>query len=150
MTFEPRNPDYQAAVLGGFERQPFMAYLRARITEVRPGFVEIRVPYRDEVGQNHGFFHGGVIGSIADVAGGFAGFSLMPPGGSVLTVEYKLNIVAPGLGEELIGRGNVLSAGKTLIFTEARLFVRRGAEEHLCGVMLQTLRGKTGGAGVAF
>lgn len=149
MSFEPRNPDYRADALAGFERQPFMAHIGARVTEVRPGFVEIRVPYRDEVGQNHGFFHGGVIGSVADVAGGFAGYSLLPPGGSVLTVEYKLNIVAPGLGSELIGRGGVLTLGKTLIFTEAKLYVLRDGAEHLCGVMLQTLRAKTGG-GVAF
>ncbi len=150
MNFAAVDPDYENAVRGGFDRQPFMAHLGARIAAVRPGFVEIRVPYREQVGQNHGYFHGGVIGAIADVAGGFAGFSLLPKGGSVLTVEYKLNIVAPGLGDELIGRGEVLSAGRTLIFTEARLFVTRDGAEHLCAVALQTLRAKTGGSGVAF
>lgn len=148
--FEPQNPDYVAAVHGAFERQPFMATLGAHITALEPGAVEIRVAYREEIGQNHGFFHGGVIGAIADVAGGFAGFSLMPAGGSVLTAEYKINIVAPGLGEELIGRGQVLSAGRTLIFTEARLFVVHEGRETLCAAALQTLRGKSGGAGVAF
>ncbi len=150
MSFVAANPDYRQAVHDGFVRQPFMGYLGARLVAVHPGQVEIRVPYREEVGQNHGFFHGGVIGAIADVSGGFAGYSLLPPGSSVLTVEYKLNILAPGLGDELIGRGAVLSAGRTLIFTEARLFVARAGEEHLCAVALQTLRGKTGGAGVAF
>lgn len=150
MGFVAQNPEYQQAVRDGFARQPFMGYLGARLVDVSPGQVEIRVPYRDEIGQNHGFFHGGVIGTIADVCGGFAGYSLLPCDSSVLTVEYKLNIVAPGLGEEPIGRGMVLSAGRTLIFTEARLFVARAGEEHLCAVALQTLRGKTGGAGVAF
>lgn len=149
MSFEPRNPDYRAAVLSGFECQPFMGYIGARVSETRPGFVEVRVPFRQEVGQNHGFFHGGVIGSVADVAGGFAGFSLLPAGSSILTVEYKLNIIAPGLGSELIGRGNVLTAGKTLIFTEAKLYVLRDGAEHLCAVMLQTLRAKIGGHEVA-
>lgn len=146
MGFEARNAGYERAVLDGFARQPFMGYIGARITAVRPGFVEIRVPYREEVGQNHGFFHGGVIGAVADVAGGFAGFSLLPPDSSILTVEYKLNILAPGLGDELIGRGQVLTAGKTLIFTEMKLYVVRDGQENLCAVALQTLRGKTGGA----
>ena len=70
MGLAARNPDYQRAVRDGFSRQPFMAYLGADITDLRPGHVEIRVPYREEVGQNHGFFHGGVIGAIADVCGG--------------------------------------------------------------------------------
>lgn len=147
--FSPQNPDYVAAVHAAFNRQPFMAYLGARIAAVEPGYVEIRVAYREEIGQNHGFFHGGVIGAIADVSGGFAGFSLLPANGSVLTAEYKINIVAPGKGAELIGRGQVLSAGRTLIFTEAKLFVRNGENETLCAAALQTLRGKTGGA-VAF
>ena len=146
MGFEARNPNYEQAVLDGFARQPFMGYIGARITAVRPGFVEIRVPYREEVGQNHGFFHGGVIGAVADVAGGFAGFSILPPESSVLTVEYKINILAPGLGDELIARGEVLTAGKTLIFTEMKMFVVRDGQEHLCAAALQTLRGKTGGA----
>lgn len=144
------NPDYVAAVHAAFERQPFMGFLGAQVAIVEPGFVELRLAYRDEIGQNHGYFHGGVLGAIADTAGGFAGFSLMPAGSSVLTVEYKINIIAPGKGAELIGRGRVLSAGRTLIFTEARLFVRNGERETLCAVALQTLRGKSGGPGVAF
>ncbi|MBF0333358.1 MAG: PaaI family thioesterase [Alphaproteobacteria bacterium] len=148
--FEPKNPDYAQAVRDGFGRQPFMAHLGARLTAIEPGRVEIRLPYRDEVGQNHGFFHGGAIGAIADVSGGFAGFSLMGKGGSVLTVEYKINIVAPGLGEELIGRGEVIRMGGTLIITEARLYVLRDGAESLCAIALQTLRGKQTGREVAF
>lgn len=150
MEFTPRNPDFEQAVREGFARQPFMDYVGARIAWVRPGGVEIAIPYREQIGQNHGYFHGGVIGALADVCGGFAGFSLLPAGSSVLTAEYKINILAPGLGDELIGRGTVLTAGRTLIFTEARIFVVRDGEEHLCAACLQTLRAKTGGPGVAF
>jgi uncharacterized protein (TIGR00369 family) len=148
--FIPQNPDYVAAVHAAFGRQPFIVHLGARIARVEPGAVELHLGYREEIGQNHGYFHGGVLGAIADTSAGFAGFSLMPAGGSVLTAEYKINIVAPGKGEELIGRGQVLSAGRTLIFTEARLYVRNGDRETLCAVALQTLRGKTGGPGVTF
>lgn len=146
----PGNPDFEQAVREGFARQPFMAYIGARVAAVRPGFVELRVPYREEVGQNHGFFHGGVIGSMADVAGGFAGYSLLPPSSSVLTVEYKINIIAPGKGDELVARGQVLRAGRTLIFTDVKVSVVSGGEEALVAVALQTLRGMTGGPGIAF
>lgn len=146
----PGNPDFEQAVREGFARQPFMAHIGARVAAVRPGFVELRVPYREEVGQNHGFFHGGVIGSMADVAGGFAGYSLLPPSSSVLTVEYKINIIAPGKGDELVARGQVLRAGRTLIFTDVKVSVVNGGEEALVAVALQTLRGMTGGPGIAF
>lgn len=146
----PGNPDFERAVRDGFARQPFMGHIGARIAAVRPGFVELRLPYRDEVGQNHGFFHGGVIGALADVAGGVAGYSLLPPSSSVLTVEYKINIIAPGKGDELIARGQVVRAGRTLIVTDIKVSVLTDGEESLCAVALQTLRGMTGGPGVAF
>ncbi len=144
------NPDYDTAVRAAFDRQPFMGFIGARVGAVAPGRVELRLPFHEGVGQNHGFFHGGVIGALADVAGGFAGFSLMPPNSSVLTAEYKLSILAPGLGEELIARGEVLRAGKTLITTEIKVYVRRDGQEHMCAIALQTLRGRTGGAEVQF
>ena len=146
----PANPDYVAAVRRGFANQPLMGFLGATIDRIEPGSVEIRVPFRTEISQNHGYFHGGVIGAIADVAGGFAAYSLVPAGGSVLSAEYKVNIVAPGLGDELIGRGQVIRGGKTLIFTEARLFVVHKGEENLCAVMLQTIRAHAGGGKNSF
>ena len=146
----PRNPDYEQTVREAFARQPFMGYIGARVAEVRPGFVELRLAYRDEVGQNHGFFHGGVIGSLADVAGGFAAYSLLPPNSSVLTVEYKINIIAPGRGDELISRAQVVRAGRTLIFTEIKVCVAADGTESLNAVALQTIRAMTGGPGIAF
>lgn len=144
------NPDFEAAVRAAFERQPFMSFLGAQLGRVEPGRVEIRLPFHEGVGQNHGYFHGGVIGAMADVAGGFSAFSLLPPNSSVLTAEYKLSILAPGLGEELVSRGEILRAGKTLLTAEVKIHVVREGQEHLCAVALQTLRGRTGGAEVQF
>lgn len=146
----PRNPDYAQAVRDAFARQPFMHHLGAEIADIRPGMVEIHLPFRAEMGQNHGFFHGGVIGALCDVAGGFAGFSLLPAGASILTVEYKLNFVAPGHGERLVGRGRVIRAGGTLIVTEIEIFAVAEGIETLCAIGLQTLRAKTEGSRIAF
>ena len=84
-------------------------------------------------------FHGGVVGMIADSAGGYAGFSLMPADATVLTVEYKINFMAPADGERLVARGRVTKPGRTLTVTQVDVVVVRGGTEHLCATMLQTL-----------
>ena len=106
--FEARNPDFEARVRESFARQTFMKTLGAELGAVAPGRVEIRLPYREDLCQQHGYFHGGVIGTLADNAGGYAAFSLMAAEDSVLTVEYKMNIVAPGAGVALVAEGAVL------------------------------------------
>ncbi|MDH3229444.1 MAG: PaaI family thioesterase [Alphaproteobacteria bacterium] len=137
--FDPRNPDYEAAVRDSFARQGLMATLGASLVAVGPGWVEIAADYHDGLSQQYGFFHGGVIGAIADSAGGYAAFSLMPPESNVLTVEYKMNIVAPGRGERLIARGAVIRPGRTLTVSRADVFAIDGGAETLCATMLQTL-----------
>ncbi len=89
----PADPDFAARVRDSFGRQPFMEHIGARITALEPGFCEITVDHRRELTQQHGFVHGGVLASIADSAAGYAAFSLMPAEASVLTVEYKLNLL---------------------------------------------------------
>ncbi len=91
-----------------------MRYLGAEVTALAPGECEIRVPYRGEMTQQHGYFHAGVAAAIADSACGYAAYGLMPVTSSVLTVEYKINLVAPAAGESLIARARVLRSGKTL------------------------------------
>jgi len=139
IAFDPRNPDYEAAVRGSFARQGLMRTLGASLAAVGPGRVEIVTDYRDDLGQQHGFFHGGVIGAIADSAGGYAAFSLMPPDSNVLTVEYKMNIVAPGKGERLVARGEVIRPGRTLTVSRTDVFAVDDGAETLCATMLQTL-----------
>jgi len=137
--FTPANPEYAARVRDSFGRQPFMDHIGARITALSPGFCEITVDYRRELTQQHGFVHGGVLASIADSAAGYAAFSLMPAEASILTVEYKLNILRPGQGEAMIARGRVVKPGRTLTVVQADVFAQSGGREEQVVASLQTL-----------
>ena len=137
--FEAPNPDFAARVQTSFSRQRIMALLGAELAAVEPGLCEITLPFKDALCQQHGFFHGGVIGTIADSAGGYAGFSLMPEDASVLTVEYKLNLLAPADGDRLTARGRVVKPGRTLVVARADVTVRKNNQETLCATLLQTL-----------
>ena len=134
-----RGTDRAADIRRSFARQKFMAHLGAEIVRVGAGTTELRLRRKDTLLQQHGYFHGGVIATLADVAGGYAGFSLMGPDDSVLTVEFKLNIMAPGDGEELRALGQVVRSGRTLTITRADVFVRKDGRETLCATALQTL-----------
>ena len=103
-TFKPRNPDWEASVRDSFARQKVMTLIGAELGAISPGHCEIRLPYRDALTQHNGYFHAGITATIVDNAGGFAGFTLMPPGSDVLTVEFKLNLLAPADGEYLVVR----------------------------------------------
>ncbi len=137
--FEPSNPAYAQRVQSSFDRQQVMVLLGARVARLGPGECEIQLPYKPELSQQHGYFHGGIIGTIADSAGGYAGFTLMPENSSVLTVEYKMNLLAPGDGDLLIARGHVLKSGRTLVVAQVDVFVVKGGRETLCATLLQTL-----------
>ena len=137
--FEAPNPEFAARVHTSFSRQRIMALLGAELAAVEPGFCAITLPFKDALCQQHGFFHGGVIGTIADSAGGYAGFSLMPEDASVLTVEYKLNLLAPADGDRLTARGHVVRSGRTLVVARADVTVRKNNQETLCATLLQTL-----------
>jgi len=137
--FQPPNPGYAERVQDSFRRQQAMALLGAQLSRLTPGACEIRLPYKPALTQQHGFFHGGIIGTIADSAGGYAAFTLMPLDSSVLTVEYKMNLLAPGDGELLIARGRVLKSGRTLVVAQVDAFVVKAGREKLCATLLQTL-----------
>lgn len=146
MQFEPKDPLYQQKVRDSFERQKFMDFIGARLAELTPGFCAIRLGYRPELSQQHGYFHAGIIGTLADNAGGYAAYSLMPPDCSVLTVEYKLNLLAPGEGEQLISRGRVIKPGRTLTICSSEVFAVRDGTEKLCATALLTLMAMAGKA----
>ncbi len=137
--FEPKDPNFEQRVRDSFARQKVMAFLGASLGEVAPGNCEVSLPYRPELSQQHGFFHGGIVGTIADSAAGYAGYTLMPTDASVLTVEYKLNLMAPAEGDRLVARGRVIRQGRILVITEADVFVFKDEQERHCGVLLQTL-----------
>lgn len=136
--FVPRDPAFEARVRASFDRQAFMREIGAEIALLSPGFCEIRLPFRPGLGQQHGFFHGGIIGTLADNASGYASYTLMAAEDSVLTVEYKLNIVAPGDGEMLIARGQVARSGRTLTVSRSDVFALKGGREALVATMLGT------------
>lgn len=133
------DPDFESRVRTSFSRQGIMGYLGATLDAVRPGYCEVRLPFKPELSQQHGYFHGGVIGTIADSAGGYAAFTLMPADSGVLTVEYKLNLLAPGDGDLLVARGEVIKPGRSLVVSRADVAVVKQGREKLCATLLQTL-----------
>jgi len=137
--FEPVDPAYEARVRASFGRQQAMELIGAEMTHVGPGFCEIRLPYRAANTQQHGFVHGGVVGMIADSAGGYAAYTLFPADASILTVEYKLNLVSPAKGGTLVARAEVLKPGRTLTVVRADVVALDGGRETLCATMQQTL-----------
>ena len=137
--FEVNDPCYIARVKDSFARQGIMTHLGASLCDVKPGYCEIQVSFAPELSQQHGFFHGGVVGTVADSAAGYAGYSLMPHNSSVLTVEYKLNLLSPADGDTLIARGKVIKPGRTLVIAKADVSVLKDGREKPCATLLQTL-----------
>ena len=123
--FQPRDPNYAERVRASFGLQQAMHLIGAEMALVEPGYVEIQLPHKAEVTQQHGFIHGGVVGMIADSAAGYAANTLTPSDASVLTVEYKMNLVAPADGQRLVARGEVVRPGRTLIVTRADVYAIR-------------------------
>jgi len=139
MSFVVANPDFADRVRGSFARQAAMQLIGARLTEVEPGRCVIELPVRADLTQQHGFVHGGVVGMIADSAGGYAGFTLMPADASVLTVEYKINMLAPAAGDLLIASGEVLKPGRSLSIVRAEVVAVQGDRQVRVAAMQQTL-----------
>lgn len=131
--------DFVERVRASFERQNAMALIQANLADVQQGLVEIHLPHWHGVEQQHGFVHGGVVGMIADSAAGYAAMTMTPDDASVLSVEFKLNLMAPADGEMLVARGKVVRPGRTLIVTQAEVFAVREGNETLCALMQQTI-----------
>jgi uncharacterized protein (TIGR00369 family) len=142
----PTDADFAARVQNSFNRQNAMHLIRATLPVIAQGMTEIHIPHWSGVEQQHGFIHGGVVGMIADSAAGYAAMTLIPASASVLTVEYKLNLLAPAEGEKLIARGQVLRAGRTLMVTKAEVFAIKAEAQTLCALMQQTIMVMSGKA----
>jgi uncharacterized protein (TIGR00369 family) len=132
---QARDPQFASRIRESFGRQKAMALIGASLRAVDAGHVEIALPYRDDLTQQKGFVHGGIIGMIADSAAGYAAYSLMPASASLVTVEYKMNILAPARGS-LVARGKVIKAGRTLTVARAEVYAEDGT--HVAS-MQQTL-----------
>ena len=116
-----------------------MGTIGARIVSVAPGEVVIELPWRDDLAQQHGVLHAGAVASIADSACGYAALSLMPPGSGVMSVEFKVNLLAPGRGERFLASGRVRRAGRTLTICEGTVKAMTGADAHEVAIMTATM-----------
>ena len=137
--FQPKDAAYAERVRASFGLQQAMTLIGAELAVVEPGYAEIHLPFKPEITQQHGVIHGGVVGMIADSAAGYAANTLTPADTSVLTVEYKLNLVAPADGDRLVARGEVIKPGRTLLITRAEVFAVKQEQWTLCAVMQQTI-----------
>lgn len=136
-------------IRSSFAKQGLMATLGASLGAVAPGKVEIILIPGPAVSQQHGFVHAGAVSAIADSAAGYAALSLMPPGRGVLTTEFKINLVAPAIGERIIARGEVVKAGRTLTLAQAKVFSEAGGQEKLVALLTATLMAIEGQEGVS-
>ncbi|HEX9035483.1 MAG TPA: PaaI family thioesterase [Ktedonobacterales bacterium] len=135
----PQDPDFEARVRASFGLQTVMALIGAEMTSVTPGATEITLPMRDDLTQQRGYIHAGIVTTIVDSACGYAALTLAPIGADVLTIEYKANFMSPARGERLIARGRVVRAGRTITVCAGDVFAERDGGEHAVATMLATV-----------
>lgn len=120
--FDVQNPDYEELVRASFAKQGFMTFLGAELTAVSPGEITIELPVLPKLSQQHGFVHAGATTAVVDTACGYAALTLLPPGSEVVTVEFKMNLLAPALGLKMIAFGRVVRPGRTLTVCQGELY----------------------------
>ena len=136
---EPRDPDFEARIRDSFARQRMMQTLGASLGAVRPGEVEIVLPFSDALTQQHGYLHAAAVTAIADSACGYAALTLMAPGWEVLSVEFKVNLLAPAAGERFVAVGRVVRSGRTLTVCTAEVHAEQGETHKLIVVIQATM-----------
>ena len=136
----PSNPSYAHEIKQSFAKQTIMTLIGAELSRVEAGIVEITLPYRADLAQQHGYLHAGIVTTIADSACGYAAYSLMPPKSEVLSVEFKVNLLRPAKGETFLAVAEVVKAGRTLTVVRADVFgVDRDGGRELVATMLGTM-----------
>jgi uncharacterized protein (TIGR00369 family) len=147
---KPVDDDYERRTRDSFARQPAMATIGIAIDEIAPGRVVLSMPYRAELAQQHGFQHAGIVATGLDTACGYAAFTLMPADAGVLTIEFKVNLLAPARGPRLTFEGMVVKPGRTISVVDGRAWesVHGGEERKLVATMTATLMTITGRADV--
>ena len=138
-TFVAKDPGYAQRVRESFARQGAMTLIGAEMTELAPGYCAISIRPKPEILQQHGYVHAGIVATVVDSAGGYAGFTLFPADSSVLTVEFKLNLLAPAIGDRLVAEGFVIKPGRTLAITRGEVHAESGGKRTLVALMQQTL-----------
>lgn len=135
----PLDPDFEARVRRSFEKQRVMQTMGVTLERIAPGEVELALPFREDLTQQHGFLHAGVITTVADSACGYAALTLMPPGAAVLSIEFKVNLLAPAKGEAIVARGRVVKAGRTVSVVQGDVFALEGGQEKLVSTLVGTM-----------
>lgn len=136
---QPRDPGFERVVRDSFARQGIMGHLGAALARLEPGHVEIEVPFRPQLSQQHGYFHAGVVATVMDSSAGYAALSLMAPGSSVLSIEFKVNLLAPADGDLLRARGEVVRAGRTITVCRFDAEVRKAGAWTPCATGVATM-----------
>src|SRR5689334_10623861 len=139
MSHHATNPTFVEEVKESFAKQTIMSLIGAKLTRVEPGVIEITLPYRADLTQQHGYVHAGVITTIADSSCGYAAYTLMPPGSDVLAVEFKANLMRPAKGEMFVARAEVIKSGRTLTVVRADVHGVTGEQRELVAIMQGTM-----------
>jgi len=142
------DPAFANRIRASFAKQGLMGTLGASLVSIAPGHVEIAITPAPAISQQHGFVHAGAISAIADTAAGYAALSLMPPDRGVLTTEFKINLVAPAMGDRILARGKVVKTGRTLTLAQTEVFAINRGTEKLIALLTATLMAIEGREGV--
>lgn len=137
--FETPNPNYQSEINSSFAKQSIMDTLGANLHSVIAGEVQIEMPFSEHITQQHGFLHAGVVSTLIDSACGYAAYSLMPANSGVLTIEFKVNLLAPAKGERFIAIGKVKKPGRTITVTEGEMIAINGSSQKVVASMTATV-----------
>jgi uncharacterized protein (TIGR00369 family) len=138
-SFQTQDSDYEQRIRESFARQQVMQLIGATLKHVEPGAVDINLPFREDLTQQNGFIHAGIITTVADSACGYAAYTLMPAGSEVLSVEFKVNLLRPAEAEVFVAEARVLKAGKTLTVTRCDVYGKTGEVVKLIATMLATM-----------
>jgi uncharacterized protein (TIGR00369 family) len=140
MIHQSTNPSFADDIKQSFSKQTIMRLIGAELSRVEPGVVEITLPYRPDLAQQHGYLHAGIVTTIADSACGYAAYSLMPPKSEVLSVEFKVNLLRPAKGEVFLAVAEVVKSGRTLTVVRADVFgLDQSGRRELVATMLGTM-----------
>src|SRR5690606_20176818 len=142
--FEPASEDFELRIRESFARQQAMRTIGASLTRILPGIIEIEMPFSPTLTQQHGFLHAGIVSTALDSACGYAAYSLMPANAAVLTIEFKINLLAPGRGERFLFRGEVTKPGRTIVVSDGRAYAIGEDGPVLIASMTGTMMNVTG------
>lgn len=138
-SFKPQDAEYERRVRESFARQPVMELIGATLRRVEPGAIDIMLPYREDLTQQNGYVHAGILTTVADSACGYAAYTLMPAGADVLSVEFKMNLLRPAMGELFVAEARVVKAGATLTVARCDVHALTAEEPKTVATMLATL-----------